>query len=211
MNLVASLTLVAGITTAIIAVPMLAGGASSEDKEPMKAQLTIYVAPPLLQQGGTVIVVADEIPLNDWEALADGTNPALADTQNEKRKALNPGDQLFGVVASTKVSIIEFVYPEGGTYGFNLVPVQDADRTSPQLRTDRILQGEGGGGPGREWNEVSTIHVFGSVVSERDSRVVRASSSMIMRAEPEKSVYQGAVLYSPTDELVENVLIRPKE
>ncbi|MCO6391654.1 hypothetical protein GTW25_11490 [Aliihoeflea aestuarii] len=177
----------------------------------MKAQLTIYVAPPLLEQGGTVIVVADEIPLNDWEAIADGTNPALADTQNEKRKELNPGDQLFGVVASTKVSIIEFVYPEGGTYGFNLVPVQDADRTSPQLRTDRILQGEGGGGPGREWNEVSTVHVFGSVVSERDSRVVRASSSMIMRAEPEKSVYQGAVLYSPTDELVENVLIRPKE
>ncbi len=211
MNLVASLTLVVGITTATIAVPMFAGGVSSEDKEPMKAQLTIYVAPPLLEQGGTVIVVADEIPLNDWEALADGANPALADRQNEKRKELNPGDQLFGVVASTKVSIIEFVYPEGGTYGFNLVPVQDADGTSPPLRTDRILQGEGGGGPGREWNEVSTVHVFGSVVSERDSRVVRASSSMIMRAEPEKSVYQGAVLYSPTDELVENVLIRPKE
>lgn len=192
----------------------LAWGFSEEPK--MKAQLTIYVAPPLIETGGTVIVVANPIPLEKWQNLADGENAADADPANEKRKELKPGDRLFGVTASTKVSIIEFVYPEGGTFGFNFTAMEEPHKRGPPLRTKEILIGDGGytnwkTGEDVTWDYVSVIHVLGPTVSEGNSRGVDVYSSEIMNLQPQKTVYEGAVLYSPTDEQVDKAVIEPEE
>lgn len=182
----------------------------------LKAQLTIYIAPPLLEQGGTVIVAANSIPLSQWESLPQGNNAADADPMNEKRKLLKSSDKLFGVVASSRVSIIELVYPEGGTFGFNLVAMNAPDKERHPLRTKEILIGDGGytdWSTGKEitWGYVSTIHVSGPTVSEGDSRGVRVYSSKIMNLHPQKTIYEGAVLYSPTDEQVDEAVIEPEE
>ena len=183
----------------------------------MKAQLTIYVAPPLLDSGGTVIVVANPISRAEWQALPDGDNPAEADPNNTKKKELREGDRLFGVEASSKVSIVEFVYPEGGTFGFNLVASDKSGRSRPPLRTREIAIGDGGGytdwetGKHVTWDYVSVIHVLGPEVSEGDSRGVDVSSSEIMDLHPPKTIYKGAVLYSPTDEQVDKAVLTPEE
>lgn len=183
----------------------------------MKAQLTIYVAPPLLDQGGTIIVVANEIPLEQWKTLPAGENPAMADGANEKRNSLKAGDRLFGVVASTKVSIVEFVYPEGGTFGFNLMSTQTASGAHP-LQTKEILIGDGPGykdwetGQDVVWDDyVSTIHVLGPSASEGDSRVVRADSGRIMEQRPLRTKFEGATLSSPTDQQIDDAVVYDEE
>jgi hypothetical protein len=170
----------------------------------------------LLKEGGTVIVVANPIPLQAWKILPKGENAADTDLQNAKSKDLKPDDKLFGVVASTKVSIIEFVYPEGGTFGFNLVAMDEPGKEKTLLKTRQILVGDGGytiwsTGENVPWDYVSTVHVYGPAVSEGDSRGARVYSSEIMNLRPQKTVYEGAVLYSPTNGQVDEAVVTADE
>lgn len=183
----------------------------------MKAQLTIYVAPPLLDTGGTVIVVANPVLPEKWKGIPEGPNPAMNDPRNTKKEELRDGSRLFGVVASSKVSIVEFAYPKDGTFGFNLVALDKSGRSRPPLRTREIAIGDGGGytnwetGEHVTWDYVSVIHILGPEVSEGDSRGVDVFSSQIMDLHPPKTIYEGAVLYSPTDEQVDKAVLTPEE
>ncbi len=182
----------------------------------LKAYLTIYVAAPLLDNGGTVIVISNPISVEQWKALPRGENATDTDPLNAKREALKKGDRLFGVVASTNTSIIEFVYPEGGTFGFNFVAMNTPGKEPRALRTQEILVGDGGytdrsTGQNIVWEYVSTIHVFGPKTSEDNSRAARVFSSEIMNLHPRKTLYEGANLYSPTDEQVEKAVLTPQE
>ncbi|WP_225770309.1 hypothetical protein [Inquilinus sp. Marseille-Q2685] len=193
---------------AVAAYAALNGGFSlAEDRKDgvMKAQLTIYVAPPLLQTGGTVIVVAAPISRREWESLAPGPNPARDDRRNPKHNELRGGDRLFGVEASAKVSIVEFVFPEDGTYGYNFVASDRAGGVQPPLRTKQILVGSQrdlSEGPAAKDEDVSVIHVDGPEASEGDSRAASASQPRIERMNPQRTVYEGAQVMSPTDEQV---------
>ncbi|MBA8879016.1 hypothetical protein [Phyllobacterium myrsinacearum] len=182
----------------------------------LKAQLTVYVAPPLLNDGGTVIVVANPITLEKWKALPKGENAADSDLQNGKHKDLKHDDRLFGVVASTKVSIIEFVYPEGGTFAFNLVAMDKPGKEKTLLNTREVEIGSGGytiwrTGETVLWDYVSNVHVYGPTVSEGDSRGVAVYSSEIMNLHPQKIIYEGAVLYSPTNGQVDAAVVTAEE
>ncbi|MCF1454336.1 hypothetical protein ACQZ61_07740 [Agrobacterium vitis] len=193
--------------------------AENQQGKQMRSQLTIYVAPPLLEKGGTVIVVSNSVPLDKWRDLPQGDNPARDDPQNDKKKEIGPGDRLFGAVASTKVSIIEFVYPEGGTFGFNLVPLRKAtgsDATSPALMTKRVMVGGGGyrdWKTGKEylWESVSTIYVAGPEASEGDSRSASVAEAEIMNLPPPKTTYEGVTVSAPTDEQLKQVIIKVPE
>jgi hypothetical protein len=202
----------------IIAASLFAGCDASngnEKQRPMKAQLTIYVAPPLLVTGGTVIVVSNPVSPDEWLNLAEGSNPAKDDPNNGKKKDMFPGDKLFGAIVSTKANIVEFVYPEGGDYGFNLVAAEgpyDPDKRMPSLQTKQILVGDGGytdwsTGKNVIWKNVATIHIIGPESSEDSSRGLTFSTSNIMNLHPQKTVYEGAVRYTPTDEELAKSLI----
>lgn len=172
-----------------------------------RAQYTLYVAPPLLLTGGTVIVTAKEIPLEQWRDLPDGPNPAREDAANAKRDELKAGDRLFGAEISMPVSIVEIVYPQGGTYGFNLVAASGAPDDVPALESRRIGVGRGSfvmpeSGERIEWPSVSTIHIAGPEVSEGDSRLVRHDSADLMRQRPPARHYEGAIVYEPTPEQI---------
>lgn len=192
-----------GIAAAIDAV------AADERIPELKSHLTIYVAPPLLTEGGAVIVAAIPMPEDEWRAL-DGENLAENDPNNRKRPTLASTDRLFGVRATSTATIIEMFYPENGTFGFDLVPAPDVARP-PQLKTERILVGDGGWtdrkkGVTYDWPDVSTIHVAGTRHNEDFARMIRISQVDLMRQYPDERFYAGANVYLPTVEQIETAV-----
>jgi hypothetical protein len=177
------------------------GAASQERKdETVLSHLTLYVSEPLLVRGGTVIVAAIPIPAANWQELT-GDNPAAQDEANVKRASLTDDDRLFGAFVYGPVSYVEMFYPEGGSFGFNLVP--DYRLAQPMtLSTERILVGSGGWfdrktQTAHDWPDVSVIYVDGTSASKQNSRLVRAYGNNILNLGPRKQVYAGAIVYTP--------------
>jgi hypothetical protein len=181
---------------------------TTEESQKVKAQLTIYVDKPLLTEGGTIIVAANPVSAQNWAALPDGENIAANDMNNAKRAELKTGDRLFGVAVSAHTSVVEFIYPEGGTFGFNLVARNtEGEGRTPQLRTDEISIGDGGADhslTGVPWDYVSVIHVFGPAAKEENSRGVRYLD--IRSAESNRIEYQGAIVRSYDPSKISKIL-----
>jgi len=188
----------------LVALPALSIAA---DKAPA-AQLIIHIDAPVLHTGGTVLVVANPISKEAWARLPSQPPSKTAQTATK----LAPGDKLFDAAISSKVSIIEFVYPEGGTFDFKLRATGD-QAVAGALRTKRILVGSGYytdkvTGQKIEWKDVSVIHIDGPEADERFSRLVRASSSEIMNTGPAKTQQAGVTVYAPSAAQLEKALIK---
>lgn len=189
----------------MISVWGMASYSSGKKDTALKSHLTIYVGESLLDNGGTVIVGSVPIPEAEWRAL-EGVNLADDDAANAKRAQLAEQDQLFGVHVFGPVSYIEMYYPEGGTFGFNLVP--DYRLATPQkLVTERILVGDGGWydratNTRRDWPDVSVIHVSGPAATKENSRLVRALGNNILNLKPDMRRFKGAIVYSPSDQQI---------
>ncbi len=204
MKVILTMSLAVAVTIAAFAEFLWAGSLGpAEDRSSMKTQLTIYVAPPLLYRGGTVIVIADPISTEAWKNLPEGENPAKADPNNEKKQTLAKDDLLYGAVASSTVSIVEFVYPEDGTYAYNFVAVEAPAEPRRPLRTSQLLIGSQKDGLNGKTKEASVIHIHGRSASENDSRAADAAQGRIRRMNPKKTVYEGVFLLSPTDEQID--------
>jgi len=194
----------------LVALPALSIAA---DKAPA-AQLIIHIDAPVLHTGGTVLVVANPISKEAWAQLPSQPPSKTAQTAQTAQTAtkLAPGDKLFDAAISSKVSIIEFVYPEGGTFDFKLRATGD-QAVAGALRTKRILVGSGYytdkvTGQEIEWKDVSVIHIDGPEADERFSRLVRASSSEIMNTGPAKTQQAGVTVYAPSAAQLEKALIK---
>jgi hypothetical protein len=182
-------------------------GAQPQKNTAMNSHLTIYVPPSIVASGGTVLVASIEVPVEEWEKLKDGDNPARDDRANAKKSVLTGNDRLFGVTLDSNASVIELKYPAGGTSGFNLVPTEGPDEA---LNTERLLVGSGGyvlwaSGKEQKWETVSTVHIAGTEASERRSRAIRMGSSKLMNKSPARRDYEGATLYSFTAAQVSEV------
>ena len=176
-------------------------GSTDTWEETSKSHVTLYVGEPLLSKGGTVIVGSVPIPEEEWRLL-DGLNLADADDNNAKRRQVNPQDRLFGAYVSGPVSYVEMYYPEGGTFGFNLVPDPKIEN-SPRLATERILVGSGGWmdrrtGERHVWPDVSVIHILGSTADKGNSRLVRIMQANILNTGPDRKSYAGVLVYTPS-------------
>lgn len=179
----------------------LAARSADTREEKLKSHVTLYVGEPLLSKGGTVIVGSVPLPEEEWRVL-DGLNLADADDGNAKRRQLGPQDRLFGAYVSGPVSYVEMYYPEGGTFGFNLVPDSKIENPA-RLSTERILMGSGGWmdrstGERHVWPDVSVIHVLGSTADKGNSRLVRVMQANILNTGPDKEGYAGVLVYSPS-------------
>jgi hypothetical protein len=179
------------------------------EKEPLlKSHLTLYVQEPLLSQGGTIIVASIPLSLEEWAAL-DGINPATDDTLNRKRSSLQPDDVLFGALVAGRATIVEMYYPEGGTFGFDLV-ADPRIQNPPPLTTERLGVGSGGwthwsSGTDHIWPDFSAIYVAGASASEGQTRTVIASVNRIMNLPLNPARYAGAIVYTPTSDQISAV------
>ncbi|QEI06767.1 hypothetical protein FXN63_13695 [Pigmentiphaga aceris] len=182
-------------------------GAARSDTRNIKSQLTIYVDAPVAQTGGTVLVVAKPVSKQEWDKLPAVPAQRLA---SGNAADITPGSKLFETVIASKVSIVEFVYPEGGSFGFNLVA---ANRSAPALSTKRILVGSGyytdrKTGERVDWKDVSAIHIQGPEVDEQFSRRVRVSSGEIMNTYPPVTRQPGVTVHAPTDAQLDASLVK---
>ena len=198
--------IIASLATALlmaVTVPSIAA-----DNAPA-VQLMIHVDAPVLHTGGTVLVVANPVTKQAWDQLSTQRPSQAGQTAID----LKPGDEQFDVTISSKVSIIEFVYPERGSFHFKLRASGDAAAAAEALRTKRILAGGGyytdkATGQKIEWKDVSVIHIIGPEADEGFSRLVRASSSEIMNAGPAKTQQPGITVYAPSAAQLEKALIK---
>lgn len=183
----------------------------AEDRQASNtSHVTIHVDRPLLEGGGTVLVVALPVDLHRWNALPP-TPESKSWLDNPKRSELGAGDRLFEARITEKVSIIEFVYPRGGTFGFNLIPAGGQGQEST-LKTRQLLAGSGyytdrKTGEKRVWDNVSTIHIYGPDADEAYSRAVRMASGDIMNAQTQRQEGVGTIVYTVSAETLEKVVV----
>ncbi|MFK3777633.1 hypothetical protein [Agrobacterium sp. NPDC089420] len=188
-----------------------AAAANIEVKKSMKTHITIIVDQPLLEGGGTVLVVPQKVSQDIWDKLPNRPEKSMIH-DNPKSREIRDEDKLLEVRVSGKVSVVEFDYPADGTYGFNFVSGDKNSRPSA-LRTKRILVGSGyytdqKTGKRVDWDEVSTIHIYGTDVDESFSRSVRISSNEIMNIDPDKISGDGFVVYRLSDDQVDRAVIK---
>ncbi|WP_130272843.1 hypothetical protein [Phyllobacterium myrsinacearum] len=88
----------------------------------MKSDVTIYLDRPLLDRGGTVFVVPNEIPADEWKPHLDQPNPARSDPRLDIRVPITARDRRLSARASGQVSVVRFDYPKGGSYDFRFLP-----------------------------------------------------------------------------------------
>lgn len=192
------------LTVCLMTIGLMSSSQDRKESE-LKSHLTLYVGEPLLSRGGTVIVGAIPIPPEEWRAI-EGENPAAEDLSNAKLSELGDQDRLFGAFVYGPVSYVEMYYPEGGTFGFNLVP--DRHETVPRrISTERILVGSGGWfnretGQQHEWPDVSVIYVDGPSANKANSRLVRAYGNNILNLGPGQKEFAGAIVYTPTNDQI---------
>ncbi|NNH31489.1 hypothetical protein C9413_18890 [Rhizobium sp. SEMIA 4085] len=146
----------------------------------MLSDLTIYLEPPILGGGGTVIIVPRMIAAIDWKSQEGRENPAASDPYLKSNKPLPPDGLRLGAIISDKVSIVQFDYPEGGTYKFRFAPARGSTFPWDMLKTKHI----GTGSEGEELDPSTGqiikvgsalhIHIVGKDVTEADSRIVES-------------------------------------
>lgn len=93
----------------------------------MKSDVTIYLDRPLLDRGGTVFVVPNEIPVDEWKPHPDQPNPARSDSRLDARNPITGHDRRLSARASGEVSIVRFDYPKGGNYDFRFLPSLESE------------------------------------------------------------------------------------
>jgi len=140
------------------------------------AHLTIYIEPPVLVEGGSVIVAGRALPEEEWRRVTGGANPAAGDDANPKRQQVKEGDRLFGAVVSAPSTIVEFVYPETGSYTFNFLPAAPYRlQYENRLETEQVLVGSASNvtdpdGGFVEWSTLSVVAVLGTLRSQQFAR-----------------------------------------
>jgi hypothetical protein len=148
--------------------------------EKVKSDLTLYLRPPLLGGGGTVIIIPRAVSAEDFKTGSGQSNPASNDPFLEANKPLQEGDLRLGAVLSDPVTIVQFDYPQSGSFNFRFAPERGSEFPPGRLVTKHI----GTGGEGEELHPTTKdvvkvgssmhIHVGGDSVTEEDSRIVES-------------------------------------
>jgi hypothetical protein len=150
------------------------------DRQQMVSDLTIYLQPPIIGEGGTVILLPRPVEVEEWMMRAYGDNPAEKDEFLKLNKPLPPAAKRIGALVSGMVSIVQFDFPKGGTFQFRFAPAPGSNVPPDKLKTKQI----GVGGNGEELDEKTGeiiavgsaihLHVAGREVTESDSRIVES-------------------------------------
>lgn len=150
--------------------------ALAEDKAKMLSDVTIYLEPPILGGGGTVIVVPREVPVAAWRQATGGENPASKDRRLDEKAPITDIDRRLGAKVSDPVSVVQFDYPEGGTFRFRFSPFLGSDYPMERLGTVLLSVGSGGDLHPKTAEEVDiprvqVMHILGNQVTEEQSRI----------------------------------------
>ncbi|WP_210206050.1 hypothetical protein [Rhizobium sp. UGM030330-04] len=130
-------------------------------EQQLSTRLRIAVDEPMLTKGGAVIVAARPISGRDWRLL-------------ETEGSANAYEKEFRVKVSSPASIVELVYPEGGTYSFRLEPVSGHASgmfVTREIRVGSAMVIDPETRQQVDWPSMSIIHVGGTVYDEGWARI----------------------------------------
>jgi hypothetical protein len=153
-------------------------------------------------------------PSPEWRAIKADDNPAVADDGNPKKAQVGEHDKLFGAVVSSPVTIVEFRYPENGSYTFNFLPAKGARREyGENLKTELVLVGSGSQVPDPEtlelveWPSLDTVAVLGSKRDQAWSRLAKATFTRALDKGMTIGHFQGVRTMAMTpDQIAEHVV-----
>lgn len=146
---------------------ILSALAISNAREPnLSTRIIIYIDSPMLEKGGAVIVSGRPINDDKWQLL---TGSKSDENDHEKE---------FHVRVSSPASMVEFVYPESGTYSFKIVP--SLQNSTFNLLTKEILVGSAEiidpeTKQHIKWPSMSVIHIRGSTYDESWARILSST------------------------------------
>lgn len=95
----------------------------------LSTRVIISVDQPLGKEGGAIIVSGRPIPVDEWRAIEAGGG--------------DNGRKEFNLRVSSPASIVDFVYPQSGTYSFKLKRVSSDQRNTSQDTADSDRQRRG--------------------------------------------------------------------
>ncbi|CUW97942.1 Secreted protein (modular protein) [Agrobacterium fabacearum TT111] len=116
----------------------------------LSTRVIISVDQPLGKEGGAIIVSGRPIPVDEWRAIEAGGG------DNSRKE--------FNLRVSSPASIVDFVYPQSGTYSFKLKRVSSDNATPLTTRQIRIGSAEVHDPETDDpvtWPSMSVIHVEG--------------------------------------------------
>lgn len=142
-------------------------------------RLIISVEQPLNKEGGAVIVSGRQISDDEWHAIETEEG-----SQNDNQKE-------FHVSVSSPASIVDFVYPQSGTYSFIFQSPPGSD-ASP-LRTRQVLIGSAEVTDPEtkkviNWPSMSVIHVQGSTYDEGWARLLSSTFDLAFTGDDKAAV-----------------------
>ncbi|QLG25427.1 hypothetical protein [Agrobacterium tumefaciens] len=116
----------------------------------LSTRVIISVDQPLGKDGGAIIVSGRPFPDDEWRAIEAGGG--------------DNGRKEFNLRVSSPASIVDFVYPQSGTYSFKLKRVSSDNATPLRTRQIRIGSAEVHDPETQNpvtWPSISVIHVEG--------------------------------------------------
>jgi hypothetical protein len=170
----------------------LASGPITEDRQ-LTTHLTIYVADKIAEEGGLVTVTGIPIPRESWTQLPTTNQMAMWDPMNGKANHVQPGERHFGLLVTAPASVVEFLYPEDGTYTFNFLRVPES-RSKP-LDTAAVLIGSGSrmtdpeGGPPMDWPSINVIAIRGDLRGDGWARSIDGEFLYLTGSPTENALY----------------------
>jgi hypothetical protein len=164
------------LAAACLAIAFQSAANSAQEIE-LKSDVTIYLEPPILGGGGTIIVLPTEVPVDEWRQDKGLPNPALKDNRLADRKPVTPQDRRLSVVVSDPVSVVKFNYPAGGTFIFRPLPAIDSNYPVHEQASVLMTVGSAGDlhpvtGEEVDLPRVQVLHILGRQVSEDRSRQI---------------------------------------
>ncbi len=153
---------------------------SSQAKAPkFSTRLIISVDEPLNKEGGAVIISGRQVPDDEWRALAADSAPGEA------------SEKAFHISVSSPASIVDFVYPESGTYSFKFQSPPGSN--APPLKTREVLTGsaEVADPETKEqvsWPLMSVIYVEGATYNEGWARIFASTFDLAFNSEDKAAV-----------------------
>ncbi|WP_105386579.1 hypothetical protein [Neorhizobium alkalisoli] len=165
---------------ALLLLMLLAGTsylyAIAEDETKILSDVTIYLEPPILGDGGTVIILPREIPIEVWRQTTGLENPALKDRRLDDRVPIKEFDRRLGAIVADPISIVQFDFPEGGAFQFRFSPFLGSDYPMEKLGTVLLSVGSAGDLHPKTAEEADVprtqiMHILGSQMTEEQSRI----------------------------------------
>lgn len=161
------------VTTIFVLLAVIASAATNEDQT-MISDLTIYLAEPILSDGGTVVVIPQEVEVTEWKKESGLQNPAMEDGILATARPIGDKDRRLSVIVSSTINVVRFNFPRDGNFKFAFAPLDRKNASNMSGKTKLVRHGEGTdydpvSGEDVKVPRIMVVHVLGSKISEDDT------------------------------------------